>query len=279
MFWLLLAAGGCITRWVPSDRTGRPGSLTTQARKHELGCSPEVASRSSAGGRTVARPAPARSQHHKENDEPNNCTQAFGDIDGDAHTHVSLHLDCSGENPWPRVKNPLTTYYAPLLARPAAYLGWAASVRLRGPLGQVGPGVSTPYGRPRLLGRRHLKRFGVTQWAFPVPKASISGRTPHLMFFCLQPLPMLLPRPRWGFVRLNSTLGHGRGNARHPCRSQSAKARYTGKRVRRRRPRARTVMQVGILANALPERSIRGKPKAHSSECASVFQGDFEMQD
>ena len=28
MFWLLLAAGRCITRWVPSDRTGRPGSLT-----------------------------------------------------------------------------------------------------------------------------------------------------------------------------------------------------------------------------------------------------------
>lgn len=89
--------------------------------------------------------------------------------------------------------------------------------------------------------------------------------------------PMLLPRPRWGFVRLNSTLGHGRGNARHPCRPQSAKARYTGKRVRRRRPRARTVMQVGILANALPERSIRGKPKAHSHECASVFQ-ESEMQ-
>ncbi len=27
MFWLLLAAGGCITRWVPSDRTGRPRIL------------------------------------------------------------------------------------------------------------------------------------------------------------------------------------------------------------------------------------------------------------
>lgn len=27
MFWLLLAAGVCVTRWVPSDRTGRPGSL------------------------------------------------------------------------------------------------------------------------------------------------------------------------------------------------------------------------------------------------------------
>ena len=170
-------------------------------------------------------PCPTRSQHHEEDDEPNNCTQAFGDIDGDAHTHVSLHLDCSGEDPWPRVKNPLTTYYAPLLARPAAYLGWAASIRLRGPLGQVGPGVSTPYGRPRLLGRRHLKRFGVTQWAFPVPKASISGRTPHLMFFCLQPQPMLLPCQCLGFVRLNSTCGHGRSSAQCLYCPQSAQAR------------------------------------------------------
>ena len=31
MFWLLLAAGGCITRWVPSDRTGRPSSCRLHA--------------------------------------------------------------------------------------------------------------------------------------------------------------------------------------------------------------------------------------------------------
>jgi hypothetical protein len=60
--------------------------------------------------------------------------------------------------------------------------------------------------------------------------------------------PMLLTRLRGVFVRLNRTHGQGRGSARHPCRIQSAKARFTVNGVRRRRPRTVMVMPVGIPA-------------------------------
>ena len=47
MFWLLLAAGGCITRWVPSDRTGRPRLLqVARLGKHSA----------SAGGSAIQEP-------------------------------------------------------------------------------------------------------------------------------------------------------------------------------------------------------------------------------
>lgn len=61
--------------------------------------------------------------------------------------------------------------------------------------------------------------------------------------------PMLLTRLRGVFVRLNRTCGQGRGSARHPCRIQSAKARFTVNGVRRRRPRSETVTPVGIPAS------------------------------
>ena len=47
MFWLLLAAGGCITRWVPSDRTGRPGLLQVSRLDKHSG---------SAGGSAIQEP-------------------------------------------------------------------------------------------------------------------------------------------------------------------------------------------------------------------------------
>jgi hypothetical protein len=61
--------------------------------------------------------------------------------------------------------------------------------------------------------------------------------------------PMLLTRLCGVFVRLNRIRGQGRGSARHPRRIQSAKARYTVNRVRRRRPRTETVTPVGIPAS------------------------------
>ena len=61
--------------------------------------------------------------------------------------------------------------------------------------------------------------------------------------------PMLLTRLCGVFVRLNRIRGQGSGSARHPCRIQPAKERYTVNRVRRRRPRTETVTPVGIPAS------------------------------
>lgn len=121
----------------------------------------------------IAPACPTRSQHHKEHDETN-CINALGNIECDAHTHVSLHLDYSGEDPWPRVKNPLTSYYAPLLARPP-------------PCRESGGGFGFEVGAAALIAERamggqpssntshHLKQLRLLQWTVRRPAASISG--------------------------------------------------------------------------------------------------------
>ena len=63
-----------------------------------------------------------------------------------------------------------------------------------------------------------------------------------------------------GAPRANSISGHGRCSARHPPFTARQSA-VNGKKVRRRRPRARTVMPVGIPAPPAP--CATGQPDHH----------------
>lgn len=86
----------------------------------ENGLAGVVTEENSAGSRELLTPGPTRSQHQYQNDVADGL-DALSNINLDAHLHLAFHWLPFGMPRGHGTLIPLTTYYAPLLARLLAY--------------------------------------------------------------------------------------------------------------------------------------------------------------